>query len=843
MRRLETDKNTKTGHKARKALMLASMLTTVALSAPAFAGDANAPAKPDAPASTTDADDQGKQDIVVQGSLDALPLKDVGSIFGFSKTLVETPRSASTVSKEQLDRFAIYQIYDLVSQSPGTFTSSFFGTGGALDIRGAPSDVYYRGMLRLDNPGNYSTPIGAADRIDIVRGPASVIYGPSKIGGYINFVPKTARAANGTYSAETKGDVEVDLGSWGRKVLKGSITGPGKVLGQEFGYSLYGEVEDSDSYYRNVFTKNALFSAAFDTDITPNLRAEFGGTWQKYNSVQNSGWNRVTQDLINNGTYVTGQGTSLDANGDGKISREEAYAANGGNGLGWFGSFNCGVPSVTASGYSTACFQGAKDFNLVNAGTTHLSMRDTLTGTNDKLNNVQKTGYFDLTWSGKGDLKIKNQLFYDGGVNLNENAYGFAQAFSSYVIEDKIVLSDSFDTKFAKISVQASPSLRYTHFNFADDYGVELWNRPDISLADPYTPQSTRLLSTQCGCDYSDYVYGYYLDTGIAGLVDVDTKIGFDLIGGVRYDSVHSKSTAWLSKYDPTNISSNVGAGYGSSGTASASDTEGAVSWNASLSYKSPIGLIPYITVSRQSTVVAGEGSELYLSNILSGNVLGKSNLLEGGLKGEFLNKKLYAAVSVYNQKRTQAGAESSLTNQILQTKGVEAEVRWSVDKHLLVTASYTHMHVQNVGALAAGSYFNYFGAGDFPGINPALTFGGSQFGLLPITKTNADRPGEPKNVVSATATYAFDNGIALSGDLTHVDAVWLNYAQTVRLPAYWLLNLGVSYSKGPWLFRAGMKNVSNSRYFRAGGQDLFGADIVLPQMPRSWTASIKYKF
>jgi hypothetical protein len=41
----------------------------------------------------------------------------------------------------------------------------------ALDIRGAPSDVYYRGMLRLDNPGNYSTPIGAADRIDIVRGP------------------------------------------------------------------------------------------------------------------------------------------------------------------------------------------------------------------------------------------------------------------------------------------------------------------------------------------------------------------------------------------------------------------------------------------------------------------------------------------------------------------------------------------------------------------------------------------------------------------------------------------------------------------------------------------------
>lgn len=793
------------------------------------------------PAMAEEAPDKDQKDIVVTGSLGALPIKDVGSVFGFNKTLVETPRSASTVSKEQMERFGITQIYDLVSQSPGTFTSSFFGTGGALDIRGAPSDVYYRGMLRLDNPGNYSTPIGAADRIDIVRGPASVIYGPSKIGGYMNFVPKTARAANGTYASEAKGDMQLDLGSWGRKVLKGNITGPGKVAGHEFGYSLYGEIEDSDSYYRNVFTKNALFSAAFDTDITPNLRAEFGGTYQKYNSVQNSGWNRVTQDLINTGTYVTGQGSSLDTNGDGKISREEAAVANGGRGLGWYGSYNCGVFVPTSAGLSSGCFAGAHDMNLTNPGTTHLSARDTLTGKNDKLNNTQKTAYFDLTWQGKGDLKIKNQLFYDGGKNLNENAYGFAQAFDSYVIEDKIVVSDSFKTSFAKVSVQVSPSVRYTHFNFADDYGVELWNRPDITVG--YTPQSTRLLATECDCNYSDYVYGHYTDYGIAGLVDVDSFIGLDFIGGLRYDSVHAQSTALLSKYAPGDIANNVGPNYGTTGTATAQGTEGGVSWSASISYKSPIGLIPYFTASRQNSVVAGEGSELYLSNILGGNVLGKSNLLEAGIKGEFLNKKLYGAVSVYKQKRTQAGAESSLTNQILQSKGIEAEIRWSVDRHLLVTGAFTHLEVINLGALNAGSYFNYYGAGDFSSVNPALTFGGSQFGLVTITGANAQRPGEPENVVSGTATYAFDNGIALSGDLSHVDATWLNYAHTVRLPAYWLLNLGVSYTKGPWMLRAGVKNANNARYFRAGGQDLFGADIVLPQMPRSWQATISYKF
>ncbi|MGQ4827601.1 hypothetical protein, partial [Enterococcus faecalis] len=91
------------------------------------------------------------------------------------------------------------------------------------------------------------------------------------------------------------------------------------------------------------------------------------------------------------------------------------------------------------------------------------------------------TAYFDLIWTGPGKLEIKNQLFYDGTKNLNENFYGFSQKIDSYVLEDKIVLADSFDTKLAKISVQASPSLRYTHFNFADDYGVELWNRPDLT--------------------------------------------------------------------------------------------------------------------------------------------------------------------------------------------------------------------------------------------------------------------------------------------------------------------------------------------------------------------------
>ena len=130
------------------------------------------------------------------------------------------------------------------------------------------------------------------------------------------------------------------------------------------------------------------------------------------------------------------------------------------------------------------------------------------------------------------------------------------------------------------------------------------------------------------------------------------------------------------------------------------------------------------------------------------------------------------------------------------------------------------------------------------PASQAYLYLGGSEIGnVYPKTNSQARRPGIPHNVVSATATYAFDNGIAVNADVSHVDSVYSGYNQKVTLPAYWLLNVGGSYTTGPWLFRVVVKNANNARYFRAGGQDLFGADIALPQAPRSFQATLQYKF
>ena len=86
--------------------------------------------------------------------------------------------------------------------APSTFTTSIFGINGNVNVRGIPSDTYFRGVKRLENTQLFPSPITAMGRLEVVRGPPSPIYGPGKVGGYTNFVPKSARASTGKYLGE-----------------------------------------------------------------------------------------------------------------------------------------------------------------------------------------------------------------------------------------------------------------------------------------------------------------------------------------------------------------------------------------------------------------------------------------------------------------------------------------------------------------------------------------------------------------------------------------------------------------------------------------------------------------
>src|SRR5713226_9318253 len=130
----------------RRLRTLVDVIGRVTLAAPLLLGAVDAFAE-----TATVAPAAGElEEIVVSGDrLDVMQTKPVDSVFGFGKTVLETPRSLTTISNELLQKTVITSINDLVALTPGAFTESFFGVAGSLDVRGSPGENYFRGMRRI----------------------------------------------------------------------------------------------------------------------------------------------------------------------------------------------------------------------------------------------------------------------------------------------------------------------------------------------------------------------------------------------------------------------------------------------------------------------------------------------------------------------------------------------------------------------------------------------------------------------------------------------------------------------------------------------------------------------
>jgi iron complex outermembrane receptor protein len=776
--------------------------------------------------------DDSLQEIVVSGDrLDVIPTKPLDSVFGFGKPILETPRSVTSISSELLEKTIITGINDLVALTPGAFTESFFGVAGSLDVRGSPGENYFRGMRRISNPGNYPTAIGASDSIDIVRGPASPIFSPSQIGGYLNFVPKSAMTSSGELLTEQVGKIEATGGSWGKKVLSAEVGGPTSLFGKELGYYLYAQSENSGSYYQNTATQQSILQMSFNMKWSESLRSEFGGMYQYFKGNQVAGWNRLTQALINNGTYVTGSPPNLDTNGDGLLSQAEANAGQGLNPF-YAPAFGDTPASLAAQ------IAGNPNLALVNPGVTHINGNQVLVAPSDDLGDNVTTLYHDLIGELPGGIKMTNKTFGELLRNKNLDAYGFSQYANTNVLEDDLIFAKTVDfTDFLKAAFQVSPSVRYSHFEQGDDFSDEYFDRRDITL--PSSPIDHRTEAVLGQDAWSDHATGHYIDYGFALLSDTTLFHNLDALIGGRYDYIDMHSRELPGVIGETTPADRI----------DAKDSKGSFSYSASLSYTLPAGLHPYVTYAKEQTLILGQGGEIAPASVEDRNAVGGSTLKEIGIKATELDGHLYVALDWFDQQRVDFNAQATVTNNTTRAKGTEFEMRYVVNPMLTITGAYTHLKIENIGISSQGGYqFNDLGAGDLVllGINPASAYGGSVGSLVSVNGDEHTKAGIPQNVYSLNFLGSADPWVhGLSGTiaLSHVSAVPSGFTGVVTLPKYTLLNMGLRYEMGKFAINGVVKNATNERYFRSNFPDLFGSNVVLPELPRNYLLTGTYKF
>ena len=133
----------------------------------------------------------GRGDTVV---ITGVNIKGTGSGTKTDTPLMETPQSITVIDGEELTLRNAQSINQALGYVAGVSPNQRGGMVTRYDqliLRGFAPGVYQDGMRLLAGP--YSMPqidFNRVERIDIVKGPASVLYGNSTPGGLVNLVSK-----------------------------------------------------------------------------------------------------------------------------------------------------------------------------------------------------------------------------------------------------------------------------------------------------------------------------------------------------------------------------------------------------------------------------------------------------------------------------------------------------------------------------------------------------------------------------------------------------------------------------------------------------------------------------
>jgi outer membrane receptor for ferrienterochelin and colicins len=177
---------------------------------------------------------------------------------GFEQQISSAPASISVISREELERGHFQNVTDALRDVPGVVvTGGGAGdNGNDISIRGMPSQ--YTLILVDGRPQNsresrpngsagfeqdWLPPLQAIERIEVVRGPMSTLYGSDAIGGVINVITrKVADSWHGNIQLDTV--LQEDSASGDSRQANFYLSGP--LVADRLGLQLYGRTSERD---------------------------------------------------------------------------------------------------------------------------------------------------------------------------------------------------------------------------------------------------------------------------------------------------------------------------------------------------------------------------------------------------------------------------------------------------------------------------------------------------------------------------------------------------------------------------------------------------------------------
>lgn len=779
--------------------------------------------------------------------------RPIGSVFLGDQTALDTPRSVTVLTPEAMKQFAVKDFGDLDRVGAGMTRPNIFGLPGLPFMRGDNAGVYYNGMRRIPNQNETPTSFGSLDAMDLVKGPAPAQLGPTNAGGYANFIPKSP------YFDQRRGSVEFTAGSYDYYNTKVDIGGPMLIGEKPMAYRVSITNQQADSYYDAVRNDYISVYAAAKAKLSPKLSFYTGAEFYDFQSNENAGWNRVTQDLIDNGNYIYGQmdpntvSSTFDGTADPGLLMNQvdiAYSTGYDPNLALVVpavDFEAAYPGLTGAGamatpvyYNGDLFGYKYTPDYFAAGgevlTKKIAGNQVLSDPSDYADSTTFLWFADFVYHTDSDRTITAKSFYEYISTRKLSSYGFAHNSDSWAVEEKLTVDETHEWGGVNVSLQYGADVRFTFNNDANDFGVEPFNRRDVSSSDvpawsvvyvgpqyDWDPTSVGLPGWFVGGSQSELT-----QFGAFGQFKADFSEMFTLFGGVRLEKADFKFTSTPDEFPGTQTFTN-------------GDTDYA-NWSINPVFKPASWISLYAAI---------QGGTAFEPGQTGGAASGEGNFreapfYEGGIKVSSADGKFFASLSAYEYEKTTISRNvTGVDTNAYEAEGYEFELTWAPTDNFTL--------IGNIGELEA-RYLNRFPFTTFPygsAENVALYSGAIQYSwdarvVGESTGRYANNPdglraGYPQMSWNVFAVYNFDNGFGLGVGPSYKEDFWLDNEHTLKLPDSLVWNANLFYKAESYEVFLRLNNVTDEDYFI--GSSFAPTMIVTKAKPFEAQLSLKVKF
>ncbi|MFT4254573.1 MAG: TonB-dependent siderophore receptor [Caulobacter sp.] len=221
--------------------------------------------------------------------------------------VLETPQAVSVVTAETLREQGITRLADALRNVAGVSRSSTYGYFDAYQIRGydaAYGSIYLDGLTSQNVAGAVNE-LAGLEQVEVIKGPASALFGAAPLGGVVNMVSKRPKAdafidmgvATGSYDLF---EATIDA--------NGPLTADGDVAGRiNFVY------RDADAFVKNSHSQRIYVAPALawkigdDTTLTllGRYQRDYASPWSPttaWGTILPSAYGELAVDFAVNGT-------------------------------------------------------------------------------------------------------------------------------------------------------------------------------------------------------------------------------------------------------------------------------------------------------------------------------------------------------------------------------------------------------------------------------------------------------------------------------------------------------------------------------------------------------------